>query len=96
MDVKSDANEAPSVDRDKVTTGMIDREPQNEVTTLGNDRSQVYYFTEIHGKPGDQVIHRWEYDGVVYRSLSAVAKAVTGSHWTGRLFFGLTKRKAQR
>ena len=35
----------------------------------------------------------WEHDGVVYRSLSAVAKAVTGSHWNGRLFFGLTKRK---
>ena len=35
----------------------------------------------------------WEYNGVVHRSLSAVANAVTGSHWNGRLFFGLTKRK---
>ncbi len=35
----------------------------------------------------------WECDGVVHRSLSAVAKAVTGSHWNGRLFFGLSKRK---
>lgn len=33
----------------------------------------------------------FEYLGVPYRSLSAVAKAVTGSHWNGRLFFGLTK-----
>ena len=32
----------------------------------------------------------FEYDGQVYRSLSAVAKAVTGSHWNGHLFFGLT------
>ena len=31
----------------------------------------------------------WECDGVVHRSLSAVAKAVTGSHWNGKLFFGL-------
>ncbi|MDA7980935.1 MAG: DUF2924 domain-containing protein [Pirellulales bacterium] len=30
-----------------------------------------------------------EYEGTVYRSLSAVAKAVTGSHWNGHLFFGL-------
>ncbi len=30
---------------------------------------------------------RFEYDGVFYASLSAVAKAVTGSHWNGRLFF---------
>lgn len=33
-----------------------------------------------------------EYDGVVYRSLSAVAKEITGSKWNGRLFWGLTKR----
>ncbi len=35
----------------------------------------------------------WEHDGVVYRSLTAVAEAATGAHWNGRLFFGLTKRK---
>ena len=35
----------------------------------------------------------WECDGVVHGSLTAVAKAVTGTHWNGRLFFGLTKRK---
>lgn len=33
----------------------------------------------------------FEYDGQPYRSLSAVAKAITGSHWNGRLFFGLKK-----
>lgn len=31
----------------------------------------------------------YEYDGRLYRSLSAVAKAITGSHWNGYLFFGL-------
>ena len=31
----------------------------------------------------------FDYDGQVYRSLSAVAKVVTGSHWNGHLFFGL-------
>jgi hypothetical protein len=31
----------------------------------------------------------FEWEGQVYRSLSAVAKAVTGSHWNGHLFFGL-------
>lgn len=35
----------------------------------------------------------WECDGVVHRSLTAVAKAVTGTHWNGRLFFALVKRK---
>jgi hypothetical protein len=31
----------------------------------------------------------FEWEGTVYRSLSAVAKAITGSHWNGRLFFNL-------
>ena len=36
---------------------------------------------------------RW--NGELYRSLSGVAKAVTGTHWNGKLFFGLTKKKAK-
>ena len=31
----------------------------------------------------------FEYDGEVYRSLSAVARAITGTHWNGYHFFGL-------
>ena len=36
----------------------------------------------------------FEYDGGRYRSLSAVAKAVTGTHWNGKVFFGLKKEAA--
>ncbi len=36
----------------------------------------------------------FEFEGQSYRSLSAVARAVTGSHWNGRLFFGLTGKGA--
>jgi len=32
----------------------------------------------------------FDFDGTVYRSLSAVAKAITGANWNGYLFFGLT------
>jgi hypothetical protein len=31
----------------------------------------------------------FEFDGRPYRSLSAIAKAITGTHWNGRVFFGL-------
>lgn len=37
----------------------------------------------------------FEYDGESYRSLTAVAKAVTGKHWNGFHFFGLKKRSAK-
>jgi len=33
----------------------------------------------------------FDYEGQVYRSLSAVAREITGTHWNGYLFFGLTK-----
>jgi hypothetical protein len=29
------------------------------------------------------------FDGKTYRSLSAIAKRITGAHWSGRRFFGL-------
>ena len=31
----------------------------------------------------------FEYDGTIYRSLSAIAREVTGTKWNGYLFFGL-------
>ena len=35
------------------------------------------------------------FEGERYRSLSAVAKAVTGSHWSGHRFFGIQKGGAK-
>lgn len=35
----------------------------------------------------------FEFEGEYFRSLSAIAKHVTGSHWNGRLFFGLTGKE---
>ena len=37
------------------------------------------------------LLHGFEFNGVVYPSLSAVAKAITGSHCNGFLFFRLGK-----
>ena len=36
--------------------------------------------------------HGFACEGKTYRSLSAVAKAVTGSHCSGHFFFGLTRK----
>jgi hypothetical protein len=38
--------------------------------------------------------HGFEYLGEVYRTLSAVAKAVTGTHWNGYHFFRLGRKDA--
>ena len=58
-------------------------------------------------RPGAEIVRRYrglelkvlvlddgfEWNGLPYRSLSAVAKAITGQHWNGRLFFNLTPRR---
>jgi hypothetical protein len=33
----------------------------------------------------------FEFEGQAYRSLTAIAEAVTGSHWNGHQFFGIKK-----
>ena len=38
----------------------------------------------------------FEYRGKPYRSLSAIARAITGTRWNGPLFFGLRKNGAER
>ena len=37
----------------------------------------------------------FEYKGRCYRSLSAIAKSITGTHWNGRAFFGLSRQKTK-
>ena len=34
----------------------------------------------------------FEYEGQRYRSLTVIAERITGAHWSGPRFFGLTKR----
>jgi hypothetical protein len=59
-------------------------------------------------KPGSILVREWNghlqrvtaleegfaWEGKTYRSLSTVARAITGGHWNGPRFFGLTGSKA--
>ncbi len=38
----------------------------------------------------------FEYEGEIYRTLSAAAKAITGAHWNGYHFFKLTNNNGTR
>ena len=61
---------------------------------------------EVRLMPGSVLVREWdereyrvtvtpdglyELDGQRYKSLSAAAKAITGTHWSGPAFFGLRK-----
>jgi hypothetical protein len=61
-------------------------------------------------KPGTRVLRHWkgavhevdvtetayEYRGHKYRSLSEIARQITGTRWSGPAFFGLKKTKSPR
>ena len=69
----------------------------------GNPRSQVDIL------PGTRFVRIWkdcryevlahengfEHEGRMFRSLSAVAREITGTRWNGKIFFGLKKGKRQ-
>jgi hypothetical protein len=38
----------------------------------------------------------FEYQGRPYRSLSAIARVITGTQWNGRIFFGLKNQRVAR
>jgi hypothetical protein len=61
-------------------------------------------------KPGTRLIREWrevthavlvhadgyEWQGVRHRSLSLIARAITGAHWSGPRFFGLRRARVQK
>ncbi len=66
---------------------------ESKTPLVGTTLTKRWHDQDIHVK-----VHAngFEWDGTLYRSLSAVAKAITGTTWNGRLFFGLiTRKKAQ-
>jgi hypothetical protein len=76
------------------------------VAVRNGDRNGVLGGGQI--KPGTQLIRQWQntthtvivlddgfaLDGRTYKSLSAVAKVITGTNWNGYAFFGI-KRAAR-
>ena len=67
-----------SVSRSAVTRGIVDREPQDELTRVGNDLPEIFYFTELRDLEGDTVVHRWEWNGQV---MAEVSFQVGGPRW---------------
>lgn len=63
--------------------------------------------SQLAPRPGTRMVRQWQgklhevvtlesgfsYEGRKYASLSEIARAITGSRWSGPAFFGLRKRK---
>jgi len=59
-----------TVARAQFTSAIQDREPVDKVTKLLNDKTSIYYFSEIKDAPNQKVTHRWEHDGKVVHEMS--------------------------
>jgi hypothetical protein len=68
---------AQSVSRAVFTSGphVTTREPVDTVTLIGAQRSGIYFFCELQGMKGREVIHRWEYNGEVQIEVSFAVQA---------------------
>lgn len=82
----------------RTVVGRIGPSPRAAVTTPAATSDSLTPGTTLtrvyRGKRLDVLVldppGGFEFDGRRYRSLSAIARAITGAQWNGRLFFGLT------
>jgi len=90
------------------THGGASRALRRRLQTLAGEfeRGSGSFDPGLLPKTGTTLVRQWrgrthkvlvcedgfEYEGQRYRSLSVIAKRITGAHWSGPRFFGLTKR----
>lgn len=79
-----------------------------EIAKAVRNGNEEAVFSQPRIKPGTHLIRRWqdtthtvliredgyEWEGKRFSSLSAVARAITGTNWNGYAFFGLKRRSA--
>jgi len=60
------------------TSGIENREPVDRLVTLPNNKTEIYFFTDLRHLEGRSIKHVWTYRGQV---VSEVPYAVTGPRW---------------
>lgn len=77
----------------RTKTAKLRTSGESRVPLPGSTLTRVYKGETLEVKvlPGG-----FEFEGEVYKSLSAVAKKITGSHTSGNLFFRLAKKGGDR
>lgn len=73
-------------------------------------KSEAALIGEMRLKPGTRLVRRWQgttytvtvvddgyvFDDRRFTSLSQIAEAITGAHWSGPRFFGTTRRAGEK
>lgn len=72
------AQPSGSVARSQLTSAIQNNEPVDKITTLSNDQTRIYFFTDVRNLGGQKITHRWEHKGKV---MSEIPLDVGGSPW---------------
>ena len=85
---RAPANPVTAPDPAQATSGTLSGSNESRLPMIGTLIKRDY-----KGRNIQVTVLRdgFEFEGKVYRSLSATAKAVTGTHWNGYHFFGISK-----
>jgi hypothetical protein len=67
-----------NVKRAVFTTGVIDREPVDELTSVPGDATRIWFFSEIVNLAGSTVTHRWIHGE---ETLAEVTFGIGGPRW---------------
>lgn len=66
---------AAEVARAQFTTAVQNHEPTDDVTTLDNSHTKIYFFTDLKNMSSQTVTHRWMYNGNVVADVKLEPKA---------------------
>jgi len=67
-----------TVARAQFTSDVQNREPVDKLTSLLNDKKQVYFFSEIKDGANSRVTHRWEYQN---KTVHELGFDIGGNRW---------------
>jgi hypothetical protein len=60
------------------TTGIVDREPVDQVVSVDENQDSIYFFTDLRNLQGRTITHRWEFEG---QFMGEVKFEVGGPRW---------------
>ncbi|MGH7487690.1 MAG: DUF2914 domain-containing protein, partial [bacterium] len=71
----SKAATSGEVARAQFTSEMQNHEPTDDVTTLDNSHTKIYFFTDLKNMSGQTVTHRWSFNGNTVAEVKLEPKA---------------------
>jgi Protein of unknown function (DUF2914) len=66
------------VSRSAITSAIEEKEPVDQVIELTNDKTKIFFFTEIRGMEGHTITHRWQHGDNVQAD---VKFEIGGNRW---------------